>query len=422
MGVHLQTAPATGSLPGRVFAVLEDGDDIRAIYELTVQDDEERRLELTHVLPAAGEDVPREIPEEVRESLAASGYTIVDEEPQTDGGESTTVATIRAALQTAKEVAPEERDTHIKAALGEVAYLRAAGVPYTAELQEQLSNVLAAPDEEAAYFINRALALLDDVADELHDIEDVAPTQTEETPGVAPAQIGARTDASTPLEAIATARELLQSIDEDAVDADTDTHLINALEQLDNILLDASAHELAGAGDVTDPLATAPSETPDEAVFRRHANAGRLDHVPVTIELTSPLVELIDHVRDAEDGESITDWIKTTVQTRLVKHDNEFWNSATVPVEAELPNDAAQWARLWADHYAATGSGPHDIETHLMNYVDLEFDWRVEGGRDLDVATDLPNAVDGEDVVDLSETTGDAEHTKSADNRGQADE
>jgi hypothetical protein len=148
-----------------------------------------------------------------------------------------------------------------------------------------------------------------------------------------------------------------------------------------------------------DEVRPCPTETPDEVVMQRHAEADRLDSVPITIELTSPMIELIDHVRKTNEGETATDWIKRAVHSRLARRDHEFWTSATVPVEVELPPEAAQWARLWADHSIATGSNPRDVESRLMDYIDLKFDWRVEGGGELDVAADLPGA-GGEETAD----------------------
>ena len=186
MAVIIKSAPATGSLPGRVFAIVEQSDAaVRAIYEFTVRDDG-NHIEFVHVLPVAASDVDEEIPENVREAVEAAGYTIADEEPRTDGGSDAPIATIRTALETAKEVAPEERDAHIKVALGEVVWLRAAEVRHTTELQEQLVNVLVAPDEEAPYFINQALSLLEDVEDEYADTEDVAPAQAASAPTSTP--------------------------------------------------------------------------------------------------------------------------------------------------------------------------------------------------------------------------------------------
>jgi hypothetical protein len=84
MGVHLQTAPATDSLPGRVFAVVQERDSVRAIYEFLVRD--AGRVELEHVASVDEDNADDEIPDEVRESLSASGYTIVDGEARADGG------------------------------------------------------------------------------------------------------------------------------------------------------------------------------------------------------------------------------------------------------------------------------------------------------------------------------------------------
>jgi len=138
-----------------------------------------------------------------------------------------------------------------------------------------------------------------------------------------------------------------------------------------------------------------PAETPDEVVMQRHAEADRLDSVPITIELTSPMIELIDHARKTDEGESVTDWIKQTIQAQLARHDHEHWNSVTVDVVAELPAETAQWARLWANHHAATGPEPHDVENTLLNYVNHRYEWRVQGGGE---AVDVDLVGDAEAV------------------------
>lgn len=218
-------------------------------------------------------------------------------------------------------------------------------------------------------------------------------------------------DVDPTLEAVATARETLESIDEDDIDEDTFGRVWNAKEQLDNVLLAATAQDLVAVA--SDQVLPAPTETREDVVKQRHAKAGTTDTVSITIELTSPMVELIDLVRKDDEGETVTDWIKRAVETRLARRDHEFWSSVTVPVEAELQADAAQWARLWADHRTATGSEPCDVENRLMDYIDLEFNWRVKGGGELDVAADLPGA-GGEETVDLCEVTGDAEDAENS--------
>ena len=226
-------------------------------------------------------------------------------------------------------------------------------------------------------------------------------------------------DVDPALEAVVTARETLESISEDDIDEDTFGRVWNAKEHLDNVLLDATAQDLVAVA--SDQVLTCPTETSEDVVKQRHAEAGVTDTVPITIELTSPMVELIDLVRKDDEGETVTDWVKRAVQTRLACRDHEFWSSVTVPVEVELPPEAAQWARLWADHRTATGSEPCDVENRLMDYIDLEFDWRVEGGGKLDVAADLPGAGDeegDEEPVDLSEVAGDAEDDEDSEDNG----
>lgn len=181
MPVTVHSAPATGSLPGRVFAIVEEGDDsVEAIYEFTA-DGATGELELTHVIPELPDDVDEDVPGSVQESLAASGYTLSDDHgARTDGGSDDRVATLRLALQSAKDAEPGARDEFIKEALGEAVDLRAAGVTGSGDLQEQLNNVLVSPDEEAPYFINRALSELEEIDERLgagdgpaSDVDDV---------------------------------------------------------------------------------------------------------------------------------------------------------------------------------------------------------------------------------------------------------
>ncbi|PHQ45124.1 hypothetical protein DJ68_14580 [Halorubrum sp. C3] len=168
MPVTVHSAPASGSLPGRVFAIVEEGDDsVQEIYEFTA-DDATGDIELTHVIPEVPDDADEEVPESVQESLAASGYTLADDpEARTDGGSDDRIATLRLALESAKDAEPGARDEFIKDALGEVVDLRAGGVTGAGDLQEQLNNVLVSPDEEAPYFINRALSRVEDIDERL---------------------------------------------------------------------------------------------------------------------------------------------------------------------------------------------------------------------------------------------------------------
>ncbi|OYR71510.1 hypothetical protein DJ71_20410 [Halorubrum sp. E3] len=185
MPVTVHSAPATGSVPGRVFAIVEEGDDtVQAIYEFTV-DGATDELELTHAIPELSEDVDEEVPESVEESLAASGYTLSDDPvAKTDGGVDDRVETLRLALQSAKDAEPGARDEFIKDALGEAVDLRAAGITGSGDLQEQLNNVLVSPDEEAPYFINRALSRVEDIDDRLGAGDGPAPgvDDTQEEP------------------------------------------------------------------------------------------------------------------------------------------------------------------------------------------------------------------------------------------------
>lgn len=301
------------------------------------------------------------------------------------------IEAVRDALAAAKDTDPPAREEHIKTALGEVLYLAAHEGVRTADLHELLTSAVVAPDEEVPYFLNRASDMLEKLEEDIQEKSESLPEPPASDVRERPAGKGALTQ-------IATARDTLDAISHADVEDDVSSHLINALEELDNILLDADGSELldarARAHEATDAQdggpVTDPRETPDDVIKQRHAEAGLCDTVPITIELTPAMIELIDFVRDADDGESFTDWIKNAIQLPLARRDHEFWNSITVPVEAELPPEAARWARLWANHYAATGSDHHDIETHMMDYIDLDFEWRAEGGEELDLAENHP--------------------------------
>lgn len=163
-----------------------------------------------------------------------------------------------------------------------------------------------------------------------------------------------RTDA---LAAIFESPEPLKDIDRDAIDDRHESRLTNALEQLDEIVLDLTPDELVSAN--------------------RHRSASTADGddtdtTAVTVELTPALVELIGMVSD--DGDTVGEWLRRTARERFAVHDQQYWNSVTVPVEVDLPPETARWARLWRQHYEATDGdhNPVDVETELLDYIDLD--------------------------------------------------
>jgi hypothetical protein len=72
-----------------------------------------------------------------------------------------TTARIRDQIQRARDASSlDGRDAHVRAALGEVVALGAVTDCPVAALQEQLTNVPVAPDEEGPYFLNQAEQLV----------------------------------------------------------------------------------------------------------------------------------------------------------------------------------------------------------------------------------------------------------------------
>jgi len=449
MPVHIYRSPDNGD--GQLL-VAHEVDDGTTVYRFDVEEtDDETRVTFRTAIGVRREgDCP---PEAVREGLEAAGYTISKRDVCTDGSSSggdnslrEQIDHIREAVQAAKDANPEDRDNYIKAALGETQYLRARRDVYAVELQERLTDAVVAPNEEVPYFLNQALQEVKSI-EERHsqsspDVEsDGAPLVGDELLGrveekianvdlfesseefiqdavelhlyksfsdqkSAPDCAGERQASEcspeiAPLQEIARAQETLKSIPHARLDDDTSSRMVNALEQLDNILLDASGEDLLDARARAHEAPNTPggesAETPDGVIKQRHAEADLCDTVPITIELTPAMVGLIDFVRDADQGESFTDWIKNTIRLPLARRDHQFWSSVTVPVKAELPPEAARWARLWANHYAATGSEPHDIETRMMDYIDLDFEWLVEGGEELDLPAEKDDGGDEDD-------------------------
>mgnify|MGYP006287990989 FL=1 len=72
------------------------------------------------------------------------------------------VARIREAIESARAVADTDaREAHVRTAVGEAVALRVQTDLEVADLQEQLTNALAAPGEEVPYFLNQSMQLLE---------------------------------------------------------------------------------------------------------------------------------------------------------------------------------------------------------------------------------------------------------------------
>jgi hypothetical protein len=195
MVVTLKTAAETDSLPGRVLALVEDGNTTEAIYEFTVDED-------TVTLANTIGDDDGDIPDTVEESLTAAGYTIAGP-VRTDGGEENPLASVVRTLKAAKDSRPIDRDQTLKGAAGELQALSARHDINVVEAKEQLMNAFAAPKEEVPYFINRTLDVLEYDDDAFEDT--AAPAQT-------PPQSGDCADTTTGVEE---PPECVQWIDDD---------------------------------------------------------------------------------------------------------------------------------------------------------------------------------------------------------------
>lgn len=95
--------------------------------------------------------------------------------------------------------------------------------------------------------------------------------------------------------------------------------------------------------------------------------------ITVDVELTEPLVEMIQ--RTSDEDVSLSEWIAEAAERRLTLfHGAEF----TAPVD--VPEEAVEFAELRAEHERLKGRDPEDI--HLADYVnehvDLQFDYPDE--------------------------------------------
>lgn len=78
------------------------------------------------------------------------------------------VARIRDAIESARGVGDTDaREAHVRTAVGEAVALRVQTDLSVADLQEQLTNVFAAPDEEAPYFLNQASDMLENLEEDI---------------------------------------------------------------------------------------------------------------------------------------------------------------------------------------------------------------------------------------------------------------
>jgi len=181
-------------------------------------------------------------------------------------------------------------------------------------------------------------------------------------------------------------RELLNNLDRNALSDSAQSRVLNAEEQLDDVVLNLSYTDLqAGVSSVETPFQGEtlqhtsddtddfPSETPDDVVKQRHAAADPEESVPLTIEVAPPLFELIDIART--DDTTFAEWVTQTIECELARYDSELWSSVTESVEISPPPEVEQWVAAWAAYHASGDVSEADIETELLNYLDLNVEW-----------------------------------------------
>ena len=178
--------------------------------------------------------------------------------------------------------------------------------------------------------------------------------------------------------------------------------MTNVLEALDRVVLAVAddPSTLAAAGDRLDGGKNSHelAETSDRDVHQRHADADRDETVPVTIELTSPMIELIDIVKD--DDQTTAEWIMRELEGVLAGHENEYYGEVTGQVKAEVPSEIVRWVRLWEQHLALTGERERtaqDVEEYLLDFLELEHEWSLDGGEEFKPKDLLPDFDSGDD-------------------------
>ncbi|WP_136690048.1 hypothetical protein [Halorhabdus amylolytica] len=209
------------------------------------------------------------------------------------------------------------------------------------------------------------------------------------------------------LVAALTAKEALEGVPRSSF-GDQSGNVMNALEALDRVVLRAADDPatLAAAGECLgeDPATDGGknshelAETSERDIHQRHADADRDGAVPVTIELTSPMIELIDIVK--EDDQTTAEWVMRELEGALAGHENEYYGEVTGQVKAEVPSEIVRWVRLWEQHLALTGERERtarDVEEYLLDFLELEHEWSLDGGEEFEPKDLLPEFDSGDD-------------------------
>jgi len=91
---------------------------------------------------------------------------------------------------------------------------------------------------------------------------------------------------------------------------------------------------------------------------RRRGQEGTDRTITVDVELTEPLVEMIQRTKPADV--SLSDWVAHAAETRFT-----LYNAQEFDAPVDVPEEAVEWAELRAEH--ARLKGKDDI--HLLDYV-----------------------------------------------------
>jgi len=176
MPVHIYT-PTDGVGGDSRVIVVHETDDGREVYEFRVEESGGEKRAAFQGSPSGSESVP----DAVEEGLEAAGYTVADEDadtddegdPRTDGGDNIKriFNEILGELRAAEESAHPASDEPLKRALDSVLDLREQRVTNSEFLQEWVTKALVNRRGEGSHFVELAIDLAEYLA-EHHDDPD----------------------------------------------------------------------------------------------------------------------------------------------------------------------------------------------------------------------------------------------------------
>jgi hypothetical protein len=99
--------------------------------------------------------------------------------------------------------------------------------------------------------------------------------------------------------------------------------------------------------------------------------------VSVEVELTEPMIELIEDVKEEEaplfrEGRKpIAEWIEEAAMLRLRRLERKH----KVPATAHIPEEAVERAKLHAEDRRIRTGEPQDFQERVSEFIDLEFEY-----------------------------------------------